>query len=74
MTYRLKSETTSKKVGCFLDVYIKREEACSEGRWLLNRILNTAGIYNYLIYEWIHLKQSGIVMFLVLLTAKKLLR
>ena len=50
------------------------EGACCEERWLLNRILHTAGIYNYLIYEWIHLKESNIVMFLVLLTAKELLQ
>ena len=43
-------------------------------RWLLNRILHTAGIYNYVIYEWIYLKESSIVMFLVPLTAKKLLQ
>ena len=40
---------------------------------LLKRILNTARIYYYLIIEWVHLKESSIIMFLVLLAVKELL-
>ena len=40
---------------------------------LLKRILNTAGIYYYLIIEWVHLKESSIIMFLVLSAVKELL-
>ena len=37
------------------------------------RILHIAGSYNYLIYEWIQLKESSIIMFLVVSAVKELL-
>ena len=37
------------------------------------RWVHTAGIYNYLIYEWIHLKESIIIIFLVVSAVKELL-
>ena len=46
--------------------------SCGEKR-LLKRILHTAGIYYHLILEWIHLKESSIIMLLVLLAVKELL-
>ena len=42
-----------------------RDGASCGGKWLLNRILHTAGIYSYLTYERIHLKESSVIMFLV---------
>ena len=35
------------------------KQAC-EGNGLLNRILQGTGIYSFLMYEWIHLKESNI--------------
>ena len=49
------------------------ERASCEKKWLLNRVLHTARICNHLIYEWIHLKESSIMMFLVLTSVKELL-
>ena len=46
--------------------------SCGE-KWFLNRTLHTAGIYNYFTYEWIHLKESSIIMFLVLSAVTELL-
>ena len=50
-----------------------RKGASSTEKWLVNRILHTAGIYNYLIYNWIRLKETSIIMFLVLSAVKELL-
>ena len=49
-----------------------REGASCGEKWLLNRILHTAGICKYLIYGIIHLICS-IIKFLVLLAVKQLL-
>ena len=46
--------------------------SCGE-KWLLKRILHTARIYFYFLLEWIHLKESSIIMFLVLSAVKELL-
>ena len=44
-----------------------------KGKCLFKKILNTAAIYYYLILEWVHLKESSIVMFLVLSAVEELL-
>ena len=46
------------------------EGASCWDKCLLKRILNTAGIYYYLILESVHLKESGI-MFLVVSAVKE---
>ena len=38
----------------------------------LKEILNTVEIYYYLVLEWTHLKESSIVMFLVLSAVEEL--
>ena len=40
---------------------------------MFKRILSTAGIYYYLILEWVQLKESSIITFLVLSAVKELL-
>ena len=48
------------------------EGASYKDKFLFKRILNTAAIYYYLIIEWVHFKESSIVMFLVLSTVEEL--
>ena len=56
----------------YSDIYVKweknelsKKQACEE-RCLMNRILRRTGIYRHLIYEWIHLKERGVTILLVL--------
>ena len=49
----------------------KEETSCGE-KCLLNKTLHIS-IYNYLLFEWIHLKESRIIMLLVLSAVKELL-
>ena len=48
------------------------EEASYRDKCLFKRILNTAGIYYYLILEWVHSKESSVMMFLVLSAVEEL--
>ena len=62
-----------RKLNFFGCLYKNGTEGVSCGEnWLLKRILGAARICNYLIYQWILLKESSI-MFLVLLAVKELL-
>ena len=49
------------------------EGASCRDKYLFKRILNTAGIYYYLILKWVHSKERSIIMFLVVSAVKELL-
>ena len=58
-----------------MDIYVKmgQKERLVERKGFLKEFYTKAGIYCYLILEWIHLKEGSIVMFLVLSAVKELL-